>query len=180
MTAGTTRPGAGASPGRIATLAALPIALVAGIAAYWALGGFPSHANKPSAAAVPVEAPQLEPSTSTVCRALVAKLPDVLGGLSRRPVTAGGEQNAAFGDPPIVLTCGVPKPAVPADAQFMGLSNVCWFADEQRDRTVWQTVDRAVALRVVVPKAADGSWLVHLSAPIVATVPATDSEPAYC
>ncbi|GAA2334399.1 hypothetical protein GCM10010170_013910 [Dactylosporangium salmoneum] len=153
---------------------------MAGIVAFWALGGFPSHADKPSAAPVPAEAPQLEPSTSTVCRALVAKLPDVLGGLSRRPVTAGTEQNAAFGDPPIVLSCGVAKPTVPADAQLMGLSNVCWFPDEQPDRTVWQTVDREVALRVVVPKAADGSWLVNLSAPIVAAVPATDPGPVHC
>ncbi|MFD0582017.1 DUF3515 family protein [Dactylosporangium darangshiense] len=124
--------------------------------------------------------PQLAPSPATVCRALVARLPDVLGGLSRRPVTAGAEQNAAFGDPAIVLTCGVPQPTVPQDAQLLGLSNVCWFPEEHSGETVWQTIDREVAVRVVVPKAADGSWLVNLSAPIVATVPATAPGTLHC
>jgi hypothetical protein len=168
------------SAARIATLAALPVALVAGLTAFWALGGFPGRADKPSAAAVLAEAPQLAPSPATVCRALVSQLPDVLGGLARRPVTAGSEQNAAFGDPAIVLSCGVPQPAVPADAQLIGLSNVCWFPQERPDATVWHSVDRAVALSVVVPKAADGSWLVNLSAPIVATVPATAPGPVHC
>ncbi|HTJ32640.1 MAG TPA: DUF3515 domain-containing protein [Dactylosporangium sp.] len=178
MSADTTRPTP--SPARIATLAALPIALVVGLVAFWVLGGFPGHAKKPSTAAVPAEAPQLAPSPATVCRALVARLPDVLGGLSRRPVTAGAEQNAAFGDPAIVLTCGVPQPTVPQDAQLLGLSNVCWFPEEHSGETVWQTIDREVAVRVVVPKAADGSWLVNLSAPIVATVPATAPGPLHC
>ncbi|MFG2036778.1 DUF3515 domain-containing protein [Dactylosporangium sp. NPDC048998] len=179
MTTDTTRPAAG--PARIATLAALPVALVVGLVAFWGLGGFPSHAEKPqNLAAVPAEAPGLAPSPATVCRALVSKLPDTLGGLQRRPVTAGGEQNAAFGDPPIVLSCGVSKPAVPQDAQLLGLSGVCWFPEERPGETVWQSVDRDVALRVVVPKSVDGSWLVNLSAPIVATVPATDPGPVHC
>ena len=178
MSADTTRPAP--SPARIATLAALPVALVVGVVAFWGLGGFPGQADKPDTAAVRAEAPQLAPSPATVCRALVAKLPDVLGGLARRPVTAGTEQNAAFGDPPIVLSCGVPQPVVPQDAQLLGLSNVCWYPEEHPGETVWQTVDREVALRVVVPKAADGSWLVNLSAPIVATVPATPPGPVHC
>ncbi|MGI5244752.1 DUF3515 family protein [Dactylosporangium sp. CA-139066] len=178
MTVDTTRPAP--SPGRIATFAALPVALLAGLVAFWGLGGFPGHADKPSAAAVPAEAPQLAPSPATVCRALVAKLPDALGGLARRPVTAGAEQNAAFGDPAIVLSCGVAQATIPPDAQLLGLSNVCWYPEERSGETVWHTVDREVALRVVVPKAADGSWLVNLSAPIVATVPATAPGPVHC
>jgi hypothetical protein len=179
VSAATTR--AAPSPARIATLAALPVALVVGLLAFWGLGGFPDRAEKPqNLAAVPAEAPELPPRPATVCRALISKLPDVLGGLARRPVTAGAEQNAAFGDPPIVLSCGVPKPAVPQNAQLLGLSDVCWFPEEHSGETIWQTVDREIPLRVVVPKAADGSWLVNLSAPIVATVPATDPGPVHC
>ncbi|WP_432986682.1 DUF3515 domain-containing protein [Dactylosporangium sp. CA-233914] len=168
------------SPARVATLAALPIALVAGLLAFWGLGGFPGGAKEPSVAAVPAEAPQLAPSPAAVCRALVARLPEELGGLRRRPVTAGGEQNAAYGDPAIVISCGVPSPAVPPEAQLLGLSNVCWFLEERSSESVWRTIDRQVPLRVVVPKSADGSWLVHLSAPIVATVPATDPGEVHC
>jgi hypothetical protein len=169
------------SPARIATLAALPVALVAGLLVFWGLGGFPDKSDKPKAlAAVPAEAPQLDQSTASVCKSLVAQLPAELGGLPRRAVTAGTEQNAAFGDPAIVLSCGAPKPSIPQNAQLLGLSDVCWFPEEHAGETVWQTVDRQVPLRVVVPKAADGSWLVNLSAPIVATVPVTDPGPVHC
>ncbi|WP_432836064.1 DUF3515 domain-containing protein [Dactylosporangium sp. CA-092794] len=179
MAADTTRPRPG--PARIATLSALPLALVAGLLAFWGLGGFPDRPQDPKTlAAVPAEAPQLAPSTATVCRALIAQLPDPLGGLARRQVTSGPEQNAAYGEPPIVLGCGVPQPDIPPDAQLLGLSNVCWYPDERSAETVWQTVDREVALRVVVPKGADGSWLVNLSAPIVAAVPATTPGPMHC
>jgi len=172
------------SPARIATLTALPLALVAGVLVFWGLGGFPDRPEKPkdlkALAAVPAAGTPLDESAATVCRALVARLPAELGGLPRRSVTAGGEQNAAFGDPAIVLTCGVARPAIPQNAQLLGLSDVCWFPDERGGETVWQTVDRQVPLRVVVPKAADGAWLVNLSAPIVATVPAADPGPVHC
>ncbi|MFI5907177.1 DUF3515 family protein [Dactylosporangium sp. NPDC051541] len=167
----------GPNPARIATFAAVPIALVAGVAAFWALGGFPSS---PDTSPVPAEAPQLEPTPAAVCRALVARLPQELGGLHRRQVTAGGEQNAAFGDPPIVLSCGGAAPAVPADAQLLGLSDVCWYPEEQSGRTVWHTIDRQIPLSVVVPKAADGSWLVNLSPSIVATIPAAPTGDLHC
>ncbi|MEU7866103.1 DUF3515 family protein [Dactylosporangium sp. NPDC049140] len=167
----------GPSPARIATIAALPIALVAGVVAFWGLGGFP---GKPDSSAVRAEAPQLDPSPAAVCRALVARLPQDLGGLHRRQVTAGGEQNAAFGDPAILLSCGGPAPAVPQDAQLLGLSDVCWYPEEQSGQTVWHSIDRQVPLRVVVPKAADGSWLVNLSPTIVATVPSAPTGDLHC
>lgn len=173
-----------ASPAKIASLAALPVALVAGLLVFWLLGGFPHQAGETDEpknfSAVPVEAPPLDQGVAAVCRALVTRLPENLGGLPRRPVTAGADQNAAFGDPAIVLSCGTEKATIPQNAQLLGLSNVCWFPEEHGDQTVWQTVDRQVPLRVVVPKAADGSWVVNLSAPIVATVPATDPGPSRC
>jgi hypothetical protein len=136
--------------------------------------------NPKDLAAVPAVDAPLDQDAAATCRALVTKLPDELGGLPRRAVTAGADQNAAFGDPAIVLSCGTAKPAIPQNAQLLGLSDVCWFPEERGDATVWQTVDRQVPLRVVVPAAADGSWLVNLSASIVATVPATDPGPVYC
>jgi hypothetical protein len=169
------------SPARIATFAALPVALLAGVLAFWGLGGVAESSKKPkSLAAVPAAAAPLDHDTAAICRALVARLPDDVGGLPRRSVTAGPEQNAAFGDPAILLSCGTAKPTIPQDAQLLGLSDVCWFAQERGEETLWQTVDRQVPLQVVVPKTADGAWLVNLSAPIVATVPATDPGPVHC
>src|SRR5690349_2785212 len=136
----------------VATLTALPVALVAGLIAFWSLGGFrsaPAPAPSPSRSGatgpVAVEAPSLAEPAATACRALLAGLPDRDGDLPRRPVTAGAEQNAAYGDPPVVLACGVPKPPPPAStATVLQLSGVCWFADHRSDATVWTTLDRTV------------------------------------
>jgi hypothetical protein len=154
------------SPGRLATLVALPVALVAGLLAFWLLGGFPS---KPATGPVTVSAAALDARATEVCRALVAKLPNALRDRARRPVTAGAEQSAAYGDPAIVLTCGGSQPKVAEDAQLLGLSGVCWVEDQQ----TWTTVYREVPVRVSVPKSYDapGQWVVDFSQPIVDTVP---------
>ncbi|UWZ56033.1 DUF3515 domain-containing protein [Dactylosporangium aurantiacum] len=166
------------SPARLATITAVPVALVVGVLAFWLLGGFPKAA---ATGQVRTDAAPMDEATAATCRALVARLPETLGGLHRRPVSAGPEQNAAFGDPAIVLSCGtVGKRAIPQDAQLMGLSDVCWYPEERGEETVWTTVDRQVPLRVVVPAKADGAWLVNLSAPIVATVPFADPGTTHC
>lgn len=166
------------SPARLATVTAIPVALVVGVLAFWLLGGFPKAA---ATGPVRTDAASMDDATTGICRALVARLPESLGGLHRRPVSAGPEQNAAFGDPAIVLSCGtVGRRAIPQDAQLMGLSDVCWYPEERSGETVWTTVDRQVPLRVVVPAKADGAWLVNLSAPIVATVPFADPGTAHC
>jgi hypothetical protein len=180
------------SPGRVATLVAVPAAVLAGVLVFWLLGGFPamsrsrsgsgsgsppgSPAPSPAAQAsgpVSVSPPALDERAATVCRALVAKLPDALADRARRPVTAGAEQAAAYGDPPIVLSCGGPQPQVPQDAQLFGLSGVCWFAEEKSGGQTWSTVYREVPVNVTVPKAygQPGQWVVDFSAPIVDAVP---------
>jgi hypothetical protein len=163
-----------ASPGRLATLVALPVALVVGVVAFWLLGGFPS-AHRPAgpqaSGPVTVANPSLDPHAAEVCRALVAKLPDSLSDRARRPVSTGTEQSAAYGDPAIVLTCGGAQPKVADDAQLLGLSGVCWVQDQR----TWTTVYREVPVRVTVPAAyaQPGQWVVDFSAPIVDTVPLT-------
>ncbi|MEV4131262.1 DUF3515 domain-containing protein [Dactylosporangium sp. NPDC049742] len=166
------------SPARIATVTAIPVALLVGVLAFWLLGGFP---KAEATGTVHTDAVAMDEATTVVCRALVARMPETLGGLHRRPVSAGTEQHAAFGDPAIVLSCGaIGKRAVPRDAQLVGVSGVCWYPEEHKQETVWTTIDRHVPLRVVVPKKADGSWLSHLSAPITETVPYEDPGATHC
>jgi hypothetical protein len=167
------------SPGRVATLVALPAAVLTGVLVFWLLGGFPSTASPekspaPQATgAVIFSAPTLDEHAATVCRALVSKLPASVRDRARRPVSAGAEQGAAYGDPPIVLSCGGAQPRVPQDAQLFGLSGVCWFAEEHTGGQTWSTVYREVPVNVSVPKAYDqpGQWVVDFSAPIVDAVP---------
>ena len=75
--------------------AAAPVLLLAGCAA------------EPLA----VEAPSPEPAEVAACEDLLAVLPDELAGQERREVTGGDGLVAAWGDPAIVLTCGVGAPA---------------------------------------------------------------------
>ena len=176
------------SPGRVATLVAVPIAVLTGVLVFWLMGGFPANSGstsgsqsgspstRPAAQAsgtVSVGPPALDEHAATVCRALVAKLPASLGDRVRRPVSAGSEQAAAYGDPPIVLSCGGAQPQVPQDAQLLGLSGVCWFAEEQAGGQTWSTVYREVPVNVTVPKGYDqpSQWVVDFSAPIVDAVP---------
>ena len=174
---------------RTATLVALPVALLTGVLVYWLLGGFTSRGTPHAAAPAPkatgpvqVPAPALAEPTASVCRALVAKLPDTVNGSSRRPVTAGGEQNAAYGDPPIVLSCGTARPTIPQDAQLFRLDNVCWWPEQRADGAVWTTVGREVPVRVTVPKANEGpsQWVIDFVPAIASAVPPDASASTNC
>jgi len=190
------------TPARVATLAALPIALIAGLLVFWLLGGFDAgkpgggpdagqpdgRAASPSAtpraqssAPVAMPAPSLDQRRATVCRALLSQLPDAVRELRRRPVTAGPEQNAAYGDPAITLACGVPAVSVEPTAIVFNLGP-CWYADQRPDATVWTTVDREVPVRVTVPigYAAPGQWVAAFSPPLVAAVPSAPTRPSGC
>ena len=175
----------------VATLAALPVALVAGLLAFWWLGGFrgspapaPTASSGPGATGpVQMDTPSLADPTATACRALIAKLPDTDGDLPRRPVTAGAEQNAAYGEPPVTLACGVPALPAPAPtATVLQLSGVCWYADHRADATVWTTLDRTVPVRVRVPLAYDppSERVIVFSGPIAATLEPDARRPSGC
>src|SRR4051794_35459059 len=96
---------------RVATLVAVPIALVVALGSVWWLGGFtgtshPAKPRPPATTPVTVAAPTLDPQRLAACRTLSSHLPAALRDRARRPVTAGAEQNAAYGDPAIVVSCG--------------------------------------------------------------------------
>lgn len=165
---------AGHSPAVIATLVALPAALVAGLLAFWLLGGF-APAPRPEATG-PVEValpPPAPPQVTAVCRALVGALPDTVDGHRRRPVRGGAERVAAWGEPPIVLRCGVgPPPKTPDE---VGINGVFWAPTTVGGDTVWTTKSRSVVVEVRVPAGQaeeSGQRIIHpLTGPITATVP---------
>jgi hypothetical protein len=155
---------------RIAALVALPVAIVAGFVAYRVLAQrTPAGGASPRPAAttaVEVAAPALAERPTLVCRALLAKLPERLGELERRPVTAGPEQNAAYGDPAVTVACGTAGPAPPDGAQFFAINGVCWYVEDGRDRRTWVLQGREVPLVVRVPSAYTAQDLVDLAKPI--------------
>jgi hypothetical protein len=169
------------SAARVATLVAVPVALVVGLVSLWSAGAFRAA---PATTPVTMAAPALDPDATAICRAVVAKLPEAVREMARRPVTAGPEQNAAYGDPPLTLACGVAPAAVEPTAEVYPLSGVCWVAVAQPGDTgtVWTTVDRQVPVAVTVPGAREGSAqsVIPFAAAVGTANPRLTTPPTGC
>ncbi|MEO3924617.1 DUF3515 family protein [Micromonosporaceae bacterium B7E4] len=173
-----------------ATVVALPLTVLVAVLVFGQLS--PDPVEKPAAtptsaapqATTPVQmaAPALAERPATVCRALLSRLPATLRDLGQRPVTAGPEQNAAYGDPAITLACGVPRPTVPAVADLWMVNRVCWLTEHRDGGLVLTTVDREVPVRLSVPAGQEQTvqWAAPVSESLVASVPSVPDVPTGC
>jgi hypothetical protein len=178
------------SAGRIATLVALPLALLAGLGAFQLLKPAenqplvtptPVTTQAVPTTPVPMTVTPLDERQTIVCRALLSQLPDQIRHLPRRAVTAGHEQNAAYGEPALTVSCGGVTPTgIPAQEIVYQLNNVCWRKDPAS--SVWTTIDREVPVHVAVPAWLEvpGSWVTAFSDTITATVPSLAETPFGC
>ncbi|MDP9445362.1 MAG: DUF3515 domain-containing protein [Actinomycetota bacterium] len=88
----------------------------------------------------------------SACRALVDALPERLAGAESRAVEPPDAAVTAWGDPPIVLRCGVPRPSALARTSRCDLVNhVGWFTEEQARSYRFTTIGREANVEVVVP-----------------------------
>ncbi|WP_442930839.1 DUF3515 family protein [Micromonospora sp. NBC_00421] len=142
----------------------------------------PTSLRPQSVTPVEMAAPALAERPGVVCRALVSQLPATVRELAQRPVTAGAEQNAAYGDPALTVACGGPEPTVDATADLWIVNRVCWYAAERSDATVLTTLDRETAVTVTVPRAYEGplQWITPISDAVVASVPSGGDSPSGC
>lgn len=183
------------SAARLAVLVAIPIAVLAGVGFFALLSNAATPDDDPPPAAPPpaainpdpvvTEVRELDEWPETVCRAVLSQLPSALDGMGQRPVTEGPEQNAAFGDPPVMLACGVPAVEVDPTETVYPLpaqDGVCWRAAEEPDRTIWTTLDREVTVQITVPSGYDGpgQLVTELSPTIASTVRGSDTAPSGC
>ncbi|WP_344152309.1 DUF3515 domain-containing protein [Nocardioides koreensis] len=60
---------------------------------------------------VGIDAPSMSDADAAACRNLVEDLPEQVAGEESRTVSGDTDLGAAWGDPAIVLTCGVPVPS---------------------------------------------------------------------
>ena len=106
---------------------------------------------------VTIDDPDLPSADRATCEALVADLPDTLGGELRRPVEPDDALGAAWGDPAYVLTCGVQEPSgYEPTAECNDVKGVGWYV----------TDDQAGDLRVdATPVALTRTPLVQLLVP---------------
>jgi hypothetical protein len=81
---------------------------------------------------------------------------------------------AAWGDPPIVLRCGVARPAgYDPNGSVTVVNGVDWWQQIGKQAVVWTVVGRAAYVEVTVPKsyAEQGVFLVDLAGPITSSLP---------
>ncbi|MEU7752071.1 DUF3515 family protein [Micromonospora sp. NPDC049101] len=175
----------------VATLIAVPITLLVAVLAVTRLApDTPAAAPSPSAttarvqSTAPVEmaAPALAARPAVVCRALLSQLPATIRDLAQRPVTAGPEQNAAYGDPALTVACGGTEPTFPATDEVWTVNRVCWHLAEQGAETVLTTVDRETPVAVRIPRSYEQplQWVSPISSTIVASVPSGGAIPSGC
>jgi hypothetical protein len=167
---------------RLATIITVPLVLLAGVLVFVLLGGAGGRTGEPAAsprprpqATGPVAMParKLTARQATVCRALLSQLPRAIRDRVQRPVTAGAEQNAAYGDPAITLACGSTVPSFPPTDKVYKTDRVCWYTVTGPDATVWTTLDREVPVTVTVPAVYQqaAQWVIEFAGPISAAVP---------
>ena len=130
---------------------------------------------------VQVDAPAPSGVAAGQCRTLVDALPDRVADQDARRVEPEDALAGAWGDPAIVLRCGVPAPAgLRPDSACFVVNGVGWFAEEDgrpvdgtqpvNGELVFTTIGRTAYVEVTVPPdyqpAADA--LVDLSAAVQA------------
>jgi Protein of unknown function (DUF3515) len=104
-----------------------------------------------------VETPTLTGPTARVCGQLVDGLPATVDSAQRREVEPSGGPAAAWGDPPIVLRCGVPMPeSFDEFAACQETDGVGWFIPEEQqsgdaEAITMTTIDRTVNVEVTLP-----------------------------
>jgi hypothetical protein len=119
---------------------------------------------------VQVDTPDVTPAADLACPVLMGQLPLELAGETSRLVDSDTPYAYAWGDPAVVLVCGVDPPAgYVVGASTLVISGVEWFVDDSDpDVVVWTTVDRNVPVQVTVPTSTDSASVTALC-PIIST-----------
>ena len=92
--------------------------------------------------------------TEVDCQALLADVPRTIADQERFDVP--GRIAAAWGDPAIILRCGVEKPdALTPTSRCFEVNDVDWLAETTADGYLFTTIGRAFHVSVEVPKTYD-------------------------
>jgi hypothetical protein len=130
-------------------------------------------------APLPVDVPPVTAEADAACPALMSALPLELAGKQSRPVQSNSPFAYAWGDPPVVLVCGVDRPAgFVAGAGLIQIDAVQWYVDDtDPDTVVWTAVDRSVYVRLSIPSSQDSAAATELSDVIATALPAQQPQP---
>jgi hypothetical protein len=95
---------------------------------------------------VAVQAPESSPE----CKPVLSTAPIRLLGELQRETTPRDAAAIAWGDPPIVLVCGIDHDA-PPDAQVLTIEGIDWVAEATDAGTVFTTLSQVPTIQVRVP-----------------------------
>ena len=171
-------------PPRVALIAAIVVATGA-IIAVLVIAAL--RQNNPEPQPVPIAGVPAPKADSAPCHALLAVLPDKIGGYRRapavQPVPAGAAAWRAGGGP-IVLRCGLERPAeFVVGSPIQVVDAVQWFrvggdSAADQDRSTWFAVDRPVYVALTLPQGSGPTPIQEISDAIAKALPATPIDPA--
>lgn len=159
----------------LATVVALPVLLVAAVL----LASVLVRSQGPGP--LPLATAPAPGATSPDCTALVAALPEDIdtdaaaGQLDRRPIAEPTPVGtAAWGEPPVVLRCGLDRPAeLTVSSRLLAVSGVQFLEIPGPGATSWVAVDRPVYVALTVPTGSGSAVLQEVAAAVRATLPHT-------
>ena len=128
---------------------------------------------------LPVAVPPVTPEADADCPALMQTLPLELMGDPSRRVKSDTPFAYAWGDPAVVLICGVARPAgYVVGSSAIQINGVQWYVDtDDPATTVWTTVDRPVNVEVRVPATVDSAPVTALTTQIAKALPYREPTP---
>ncbi len=137
----------------------------------------PQRADLPP---LPVTVPPAPPEAVQPCEAVMRSLPLELAGEQSRPVDSDSPFVYAWGEPPVVLVCGVDRPTGwTVGASAIQINGVQWHVDtSDAETTVWTTVDRPVYVEVRLPADVDSGPVTALTTPLAQALPYQEPDPA--
>ncbi|MFF9243155.1 DUF3515 domain-containing protein [Streptomyces sp. NPDC014801] len=112
-----------------------------------------------------VAVPSPGAKTAALCRELDRALPAEVDGLDRRDPSPASPLTAAWGDPAIILRCGVERPAAMNDDEADGVDvdGVGWLLEKQQDGSFrFTTTLRRAYVEVMIPAGRTGDGLAPL------------------
>jgi hypothetical protein len=162
-------------------IAALAVAVVAaiGILVFAAL-----HQSSPATRPVAIVALPAPQADGDACRALMNALPDQLGDYRRATVATPAPPGAAAwrsnadGDDPVILRCGLDRPAdFVAGAPVQMVDDVAWFRIADTGRTTWTAVDRSAYVALTLPEGSGPTPIQLVSTAVSKTMPGVAVRP---
>jgi hypothetical protein len=167
----------------VATAAALPVTVLLALALHHPTRPPATVATAPPTTAgalgpVTVPAPPPSPTAARDCPAVISHLPATLAGRAARQATSSSPYVAGWGDPPLILRCGVPRPAgFTGGSELSQVDGVQWYPSKRGSDMVWTAVDRGSYVELTIPGGLTGGALVQLSTALSQALPARPLSP---